>query len=133
MMMSMQNANMTDSRLAITMDKESGMTKTVTATEAKNRLGALLKEISQSNETVLIENRGTTQAVLISEDVYRSFLVLEWEQRRAEAIRRLEEIEAEVGARGDELTEEEAMELAVQAVREVRAEKAIEQLKEDRQ
>jgi prevent-host-death family protein len=128
-----QNANMTDSRLAITMDKESGMTKTVTATEAKNRLGALLKEISQSNETVLIENRGTTQAVLISEDVYRSFLVLEWEQRRAEAIRRLEEIEAEVGARGDELTEEEAMELAVQAVREVRAEKAIEQLKEDRQ
>jgi len=131
--MSMQNANMTDSRLAITMDKESGMTKTVTATEAKNRLGALLKEISQSNETVLIENRGTTQAVLISEDVYRSFLVLEWEQRRAEAIRRLEEIEAEVGARGDELTEEEAMELAVQAVREVRAEKAIEQLKEDRQ
>jgi prevent-host-death family protein len=132
-MMSMQNANMTDSRLAITMDKESGMTKTVTATEAKNRLGALLKEISQSNETVLIENRGTTQAVLISEDVYRSFLVLEWEQRRAEAIRRLEEIEAEVGARGDELTEEEAMELAVQAVREVRAEKAIEQLKEDRQ
>jgi prevent-host-death family protein len=124
---------MTDSRLAITMDKESGMTKTVTATEAKNRLGALLKEISQSNETVLIENRGTTQAVLISEDVYRSFLVLEWEQRRAEAIRRLEEIEAEVGARGDELTEEEAMELAVQAVREVRAEKAIEQLKEDRQ
>lgn len=133
MMMSVQNANMTDSRLAITMDKESGMTKTVTATEAKNRLGALLKEISQSNETVLIENRGTTQAVLISEDVYRSFLVLEWEQRRAEAIRRLEEIEAEVGARGDELTEEEAMELAVQAVREVRAEKAIEQLKEDRQ
>jgi prevent-host-death family protein len=132
-MMSVQNANMTDSRLAITMDKESGMTKTVTATEAKNRLGALLKEISQSNETVLIENRGTTQAVLISEDVYRSFLVLEWEQRRAEAIRRLEEIEAEVGARGDELTEEEAMELAVQAVREVRAEKAIEQLKEDRQ
>jgi prevent-host-death family protein len=132
-MMSMQNANMTDSRLAITMDKESGMTKTVTATEAKNRLGALLKEISQSNETVLIENRGTTQAVLISEDVYRSFLVREWEQRRAEAIRRLEEIEAEVGARGDELTEEEAMELAVQAVREVRAEKAIEQLKEDRQ
>lgn len=131
--MSVQNANMTDSRLAITMDKESGMTKTVTATEAKNRLGALLKEISQSNETVLIENRGTTQAVLISEDVYRSFLVLEWEQRRAEAIRRLEEIEAEVGARGDELTEEEAMELAVQAVREVRAEKAIEQLKEDRQ
>jgi prevent-host-death family protein len=124
---------MTDSRLAITMDKESGMTKTVTATEAKNRLGALLKEISQSNETVLIENRGTTQAVLISEDVYRSFLILEWEQRRAEAIRRLEEIEAEVGARGDELTEEEAMELAVQAVREVRAEKAIEQLKEDRQ
>jgi prevent-host-death family protein len=132
-MMSVQNANITDSRLAITMDKESGMTKTVTATEAKNRLGALLKEISQSNETVLIENRGTTQAVLISEDVYRSFLVLEWEQRRAEAIRRLEEIEAEVGARGDELTEEEAMELAVQAVREVRAEKAIEQLKEDRQ
>jgi prevent-host-death family protein len=132
-MMSVPNANMTDSRLAITMDKESGMTKTVTATEAKNRLGALLKEISQSNETVLIENRGTTQAVLISEDVYRSFLVLEWEQRRAEAIRRLEEIEAEVGARGDELTEEEAMELAVQAVREVRAEKAIEQLKEDRQ
>ena len=109
------------------------MTKIVTATEAKNRLGALLKEISQSNETVLIENRGTTQAVLISEDVYRSFLILEWEQRRAEAIRRLEVIEAEVAARGNDLTEEEAMELAVQAVREVRAERAIEQLKEGRE
>jgi hypothetical protein len=34
------------------------MTKTVTASGAKNRLGALLAEIRRDQEAVIVENRG---------------------------------------------------------------------------
>jgi PHD/YefM family antitoxin component YafN of YafNO toxin-antitoxin module len=107
------------------------MGKIVSATEAKNRFDALLGEVIETNKPIFIERRGKIQGVLMSEDQYRGLLILEWEQQRVEAIRRLEEIEMQVAVRGDDdLTEDEAKEIGVQAVREVRADRAIERLKE---
>lgn len=42
------------------------MAKTVTATEAKNRLGALMSEVLETNEAVIIELRGRPKVALIT-------------------------------------------------------------------
>jgi prevent-host-death family protein len=109
------------------------MRRSVPVTEARNCFGALLAEVKETNTEVFIERRGKVQAVLMSGALYRDFLILEWEQRRIDANRRFEEIEARVAARGGgDLTDDEATEMGVQAIREYRAERAIERLKKER-
>ena len=105
------------------------MTRIITATDAKNRLGSLFKDLDSSDEVIVIESRGKTQAILLSPRRYRDFLILDYEQRRLEAIAKIEEIEAAVAARGNDLDEDEALELSVQIVREIRADKALEELR----
>ena len=98
------------------------MTRTVTATEAKNRLGALMNEVIESNEPVIIELRGRPKIALITRERLEAIEKLEWEQRHARALAALDEIERSYDGRNDDLTEEEAMELAVEVTREVRRE-----------
>ena len=105
------------------------MTKTVTATEAKNRLGALMSEVIESNDAVLIELRGRPKIALVTVDRLRQFEELERKERHRQALENLERIEQQIAERHKrlnlpELTEEEAMDLAVEAVREIRAERA---------
>lgn len=102
------------------------MTRTVTATEAKNRLGALMSEVLETNEPVIIELRGRPKVALITSERLRRAEELEWNERRRLALESLDKIEAEAAGRNSDLTEEEAMELAVEVVREIRAERAAE-------
>ena len=102
------------------------MTRTVTATEAKNRLGALMNEVIESNEPVIIELRGRPKIAMITRERLEAIEKLEWEQRYARALATLEEIERSYDGRNDDLSEEEAIELAVEAVREIRADRAAE-------
>ena len=103
------------------------MSRTVTATEAKNQFASLISNVKKNDEPIFIENRGKPQAVLLSENRYRALETIEREQRRADTLRRLRAIQAEGEARNSDLTEDEAMELAVQAVKEIRAEMASEE------
>jgi prevent-host-death family protein len=98
------------------------MTKTVTATEAKNRLGSLMNEVIESNEPVIIELRGRPKIALITTDRLEEIERLEWEQRRAKALANLDKLGKALAGQNNDLTEEEAMELAVEVTREVRRE-----------
>jgi prevent-host-death family protein len=98
------------------------MTKTVTATEAKNRLGALMNEVLESNEPVIIELRGRPKIAMITKDRLEEIEEIERQQRHARALASLEAIRAMAGDRNSDLSEEEAMELAVEVTREVRQE-----------
>ena len=98
------------------------MARTVTATEAKNRLGALMNQVIESNEPVIIELRGRPRIAMITTDRLNEIERVEWEQRHARALAALDEIERSYDGRNDDLTEEEAMELAVEVTREVRRE-----------
>jgi prevent-host-death family protein len=100
------------------------MTKVVTATEAKNRLGALMSEVIESNQPVIIELRGRPRIAMITTERLEEIERLEWEQRRAKALANLDELEREFAGRNSDLTEEEAMDLAVEVVREIRVEMA---------
>jgi prevent-host-death family protein len=98
------------------------MTKNVTATEAKNRLGSLMNEVIESNEPVIIELRGRPKIAMITRERLEEFENIERQQRHAQALATLNEIARKYDGRNDDLTEEEAMELAVEVTREVRRE-----------
>ncbi len=105
------------------------MARIVTATEAKNRLGALMSEVIETKEPVIIELRGRPKIAMITTDRLREIERIEWEQRRAKALATLDAIERSYDGRNNDLTEEEAMELAVEVIREVRAEIAGQQMR----
>jgi prevent-host-death family protein len=67
------------------------MAKVVTATEAKNRLGALMNEVTSTNQPVLIELRGHPNAALISAAELERFEALDRQARLTEMLRELEQ------------------------------------------
>ena len=99
------------------------MTKIVTATEAKNRLGSLMSEVLESNEPIIIELRGRPKIAMITKERLEEVEQIERRQRHERALAALDELNAEIAAQGSTLSEEEAMELAVEAVREIRTER----------
>jgi prevent-host-death family protein len=100
------------------------MTKTVTATEAKNRLGALMSEVLKTDEAVIIELRGRPKVALISAERLERAEKLERRQRGEEAWKAFEELRARQGDRNKDLTDDQIMEMAVEAVRDVRRKRA---------
>lgn len=98
------------------------MAKTVTATEAKNRLGALMTEVRKTDEPVIVELRGRPEIAIITAEQLKDFEALKRKRRGEEALAELWAIQASAGDRNRDLSEEQAMELAVKAVREVRRE-----------
>ena len=89
------------------------MPKTVAANEAKQRLGSLLGYVSEQGDEVIVERHGRPTAVLISVAAYDDFKTLREQKRRAEALQRLRRLEEGISAGNQDLTEEEAIEVAV--------------------
>src|SRR5262245_55379356 len=97
---------------------EHPMEKTVSAEEARRQFGKLLDAVATCHERVVIERRGQPAAVLVPVNVYE-----QWERRAAEARREYNEIMVRAAANAN-LTEEEAAELAAEAVAWARTERA---------
>ncbi len=93
------------------------MAKTVTATEAKNRLGSFINEVQKEGETVIIENRGTPAAVITSFQDYEELQAFRAERSRLDALATLREIQNRVFERNQDLTDEEADRIADEVVR----------------
>ena len=49
-------------------------TKTVSATDAKNRFGGVLREVNQTDEPIVVEKDGKPVAVILSMDAYKRLL-----------------------------------------------------------
>ena len=49
-------------------------TKTVSATDAKNRFGGVLHEVNQTGEPIVVEKDGKPVAVILSMDAYERLL-----------------------------------------------------------
>ena len=50
------------------------LTKTVSATNAKNRFGGVLREVNQTDEPIIVERDGKPVAVILSMDAYQRLL-----------------------------------------------------------
>ncbi len=95
------------------------MPKMVSATEAKNRLGALFNWIQDNQDTVIVESRGEPTAVIMSYSEYEKIQALQEQARRQEIWERMEALRREVRANNPDITtEEQAMEIADQFTRE---------------
>jgi prevent-host-death family protein len=94
------------------------MPKTVSATEAKNRLGALVAWAVEHRDEVIVEAHGKPHAVIMSYADYEAVQALREQARRREALERLRALRARVSARNQDLTEEQAMAFADQMTRE---------------
>jgi prevent-host-death family protein len=86
--------------------------KTVTATEAKNRLGTLIRDVADGNGAVTIEHHGRPRVVVVSAEEWAEMSELRERVRREAAWQRIIEIAREVSARNADLTQEEADALA---------------------
>jgi prevent-host-death family protein len=84
--------------------------KTVNAERARREFGKLLDAVANCRERIIIERRGEPAAVLVPVHVYQ-----QWEQRAAEARREYNAIMDRAAANAN-LSEEEAAELAAEAV-----------------
>ncbi|HEX9990950.1 MAG TPA: type II toxin-antitoxin system Phd/YefM family antitoxin [Chloroflexia bacterium] len=91
------------------------MPKTVTASEAKNRLGAVLSWVQTNHDEVIIENRGEPAVVIMSYSEYEKVKQLKEEQRRQDALQRLRTLRDEVRSRNQDIaTVEQALHIADQ-------------------
>lgn len=87
------------------------MPRAVSANEAKNRLGSLLRYVSEGDE-VIVESHGKPKAVIMSIAAYEEIQTLREQKRRAEALEQLRTLRAEVRVRNQDLTDEHATALA---------------------
>ena len=83
------------------------MEKTVSATEAKNRFGALLGELDAPEDAVIIESRGVATAALIPMERFIAFKKLEDEDRMRRAYEDLLKLRAEIAEQTKDLSEQE--------------------------
>ncbi len=107
----------------------------VTATEAKNRFGAIIKSAYALDEHLIVEKSGIPVVAIIPMADYRQLVShqatsseiterLSTEQRRAQAGRELRELLAEIHAEMPDVTEEEGERDIARAIRETRATRA---------
>ena len=96
------------------------MPKTVSASEAKNRLGAVVSWVLSNQDQVIIESHGEPTVVVISYAEYEKLVGIKEQQRRQDAIQKLRELRERVRAQNQDITtDEQAMEIADRFVREV--------------
>jgi prevent-host-death family protein len=98
-------------------------TRTVSATEAKNRLGAYLKMATQDGDAVIVENFREPSAVIISFEEYQRLRNAEAVLDRQRRLAELDRIIAIQAERNSDLTEETADALVQQYLAEDRDER----------
>lgn len=88
------------------------MPKTVSATEAKNGLAALIGWVSRNRDEVIVESHGEPVAAIISYAEYESLKELREQARRRAALESLRGLRRRTLAKNADLTDEEADALA---------------------
>ena len=93
------------------------MPRTVSASEAKNRLGSIIGWVVTNDDEVIVESHGELTVVVISFDEYQKLKEMREQARRHEALARLEKLRERVQARNTDLTDEEADAIADEITR----------------
>jgi prevent-host-death family protein len=94
--------------------------RTVSATEAKNRFGAVVKSARDEVDVVLVENHGEPYAFILSPSEFQRLQNADNELRRRVRLQHFDEVMRVQAERNKDLTAEEADEMAIRAVREFR-------------
>ncbi len=92
--------------------------KTASVTETRQNLSSFLAWIKRNQNDVVIQNRGHAEVVMIPIDDYALLQEARERRRRAQAVQELKKIAQEIGARNEEMSEDQALETADQISRE---------------
>ncbi len=84
------------------------MERTISASELKNTLGAVLREVRNDKESVVIEQRGVPAAAIISIEDFRLLREAKEQQRRAELLDEFRQLRASLIERQKGMSPEEA-------------------------
>ena len=104
--------------MEITQRELQRMPKTISVSEAKNKLSTMLKWAVENQDEVVVESRGRPKAVILPYAEYEIFQSLREKERRQVALQRLQELAAANQALNQDLTPEEAEKLADEVTRE---------------
>ncbi len=88
------------------------MPRTISVSEAKNQLSAVLDWAVDNCDEVIIESRGEPKAIIVPYGAYQEFLALREQARRQKALRELELLAEQIWAQMDDLSEDEVEQLA---------------------
>jgi prevent-host-death family protein len=92
--------------------------RTVSATEAKDKLGGIMAWARKNRDDIIIESRGQPNAVIVSIEEYQRILTWRERARREEALARLERLRQRIGDRNQDLSDQEAGAIADEISRE---------------
>jgi prevent-host-death family protein len=84
------------------------MEKTISASELKNSLGAVLREVRKDDETVVIEQRGVPAAAIISIEDLRVLREAKEEKRKQRLLEDFRSLRASLAERQKGMSPEEA-------------------------
>lgn len=93
--------------------------RNLSTTEAKNRFSSIVNAVADDDESVVVEQHGHPKVAIISMEDFEGLQQWKEQQRRNEVLNQLRALRREVRAKNQDLTEEQAMELATRFVREV--------------
>lgn len=94
------------------------MAKTISVSEAKNKLSAMLDWAVSQRDEVIVESHGQPKAVIVSYEAYEKILAMREQARRKDALERLEAIAARIQEKNQDLDQEAAEKLADEISRE---------------
>ena len=95
------------------------MPRNVSTTDAKNQLSALMRDVEQGGDTVVVEDHGRPRVAIISMSDYEDLEVWREQERRKQILAEMRALQREVGERNRDLSIEEAEALAERFVSEV--------------
>jgi prevent-host-death family protein len=81
--------------------------KTISASEAQNKFGAVVSWVLDNQREVVIESRGEPKIVMMPFDRYEETQQMREQKRRAEALAKLRQLRNRVSARFKDLSQEE--------------------------
>ena len=94
------------------------MPRTISVSEAKNKLSAMMDWAIQNQDGVVVESRGRPKAVILPYAEYEAYLSMRENERRRAALQRMEELAAIVQEKNQDMTPERAEQLADEISRE---------------
>ena len=95
------------------------MPKIVSASEAKTRFGSIMNWAVESKDDVIVESHGEPKVAIVAFQEYERLVKLREDNRRREALARLEDLGGRIQARNLDLSREQADSLADRFTREV--------------
>ncbi|MFZ1755873.1 MAG: type II toxin-antitoxin system Phd/YefM family antitoxin [Caldilineaceae bacterium] len=95
------------------------MPKIVTATDAKTNFGAMLDWTVTEQDQIIVQSHGQPKAAILNYAAYTRYVEMTEKERRQQALKDLEALRERVRARNQDLTDEQAMELAARFTRDV--------------